>query len=111
MVTTKDRQISLRQKARELDDDALLIWIQGYGDESVDTIAYDVRYHRICMNRYMSRRGPKFPISERKDIHEDTFKLLVQKISEPLLEGSTVFLLTTLRDMYQTMLIEKSVDN
>ena len=111
MVTTKDRQISLRQKARELDDDALLTRIQGYGDDSVDMIAYDVRYHRSCMNRYMSRRGPKFSISTMKDIHEETFKLLVQKISEPLLEGSTVFLLTTLRDIYRTMLKDKSVDN
>lgn len=42
MVTTKNRQLSLHRKAKELGDQALLMPIQGFAEEPFDMVAYDV---------------------------------------------------------------------
>lgn len=111
LVTTNDRQNSLHRKAKELDDQALLTRIQGFGDQAIDMVAYDVCYHRVCMNRYMSQRSLNRRSLDTSDMNHETFSAFVKKINDPIFKHSAVFLLTTLRDMYRSMLQDNGIPN
>ena len=52
LVSSYDMQISIHQKAKELDDESILMKIEGHGDFTVDMIAKDFKYHRLCMNAF-----------------------------------------------------------
>ena len=56
VIATKQRQEAVYLKAKLLDDDKMLMKIQGYGDEPADMIAADFRYHKSCMDIYMNRK-------------------------------------------------------
>ena len=106
LVKTKEWQFSLQQKAKDLNDKALFLRIQGFGDTTIDMVTYNVCYHRIRMNRYMSKRPATSLNSDMADDNDDTFNYSISKITQPLLNGSVVFLLTTLRDIYWSILQE-----
>ena len=106
MVKTKEWQFSLQQKAKDLNDEALFLRIQGFGDTTIDMVTYNVCYHRILMNRYMSKRPATSFNSDMADDNDDTFNYFINKITQPLLNGPVVILLTTLRDIYWFILQE-----
>uniref|UniRef100_UPI00358F3110 uncharacterized protein n=1 Tax=Myxine glutinosa TaxID=7769 RepID=UPI00358F3110 len=58
LVATKAREDTILQKAKELDDFAMLHMIQGHGDSCMDLIANDFRYHKSCLTSYLLRCRP-----------------------------------------------------
>ena len=56
VLATTQRQQTMHLKAKSLNDEKMLMKIEGYGDEPVDMIAADFRYHKSCMDRYMNTR-------------------------------------------------------
>ena len=53
LVESYDKQSRIWQKARELNDGNMLHRIQGHGDECIDMVASDFRYHDSCIAAYV----------------------------------------------------------
>jgi hypothetical protein len=58
-VASEARQANIHQKAKALNDSKLLHKISGYGDETIDMIAADFRYHKYCLDRYLQQSAKK----------------------------------------------------
>ena len=56
LVATHQRQESIHEKAKELNDDLMLYKIQGHGNDHIDMIAANFRYHKSCMDSFMNRK-------------------------------------------------------
>ena len=56
IVATKKREDSIHRKAKEKNDKSVLWKIMGHGDNCIDMVAADFRYHRSCMNYFTTRR-------------------------------------------------------
>lgn len=87
LIATKERQDKVHKKAKELQDEALLRKIEGFGDDHIDFVAYDFRYHTRCMNQLLAARGKSDTGSENSSVsvHEKTFQKLLSEISGELL--------------------------
>ncbi len=100
-VVTHDRARSLMEKAKELNDNGLLLRIC-HGDSPVDMVAEDICYHRECMNKYMATRcADNIPLP---DIYDVAFQRLCNEIDIPLLCSGSGYLLSTLCMTYRNML-------
>ena len=66
MVKTDNCQQTLIRKAQEINDESLLHLIQGYGNDSIDMIAYGICYHKPCMNRYTAKRSSTPDLKESR---------------------------------------------
>ena len=58
LVSTVYRQRSIHEKAKQLNDEAVLVRIGGHGDQCLDLIASDFWYHLRCMSKFISK-SPK----------------------------------------------------
>ena len=58
LVATKTRQKGIYDKATYLQDESMLLKIQGLGQEPIDMIAADYRYHKTCLDNFMNKRKP-----------------------------------------------------
>ena len=76
----QSRQTSIWDKAKVLNDEAMLHKIQGFGqDKCIDMVAQDFRYHGKCMDWYLNQRvSSKQPIT--KTPFEQAFEQLITEI-------------------------------
>ena len=77
LIEMQSRQKSIWDKAKALNDEAMLHKIQGFGqDKCIDMVAQDFRYHGKCMDWYLYQRVPsKQPIT--KTPFEQAFEHLI----------------------------------
>jgi len=104
IAMTQSRGYSLYEKAKRLNDKAMLVKIQGYPGEPIDVVASDVSYHNRCMNRYMNKRLPISDINPETEARQKAFRNLIGKLEGPLLKDKAVFLLSELRNEYRKLL-------
>ena len=91
-VTTIDRQRSIHKKAKELEDEIVLVKIMGHGDKCIDMIANNFCYHIWCMNRFMATRGKhEGDVSENLSEYDTSFLELVSEISDRLLKDKNAY--------------------
>ena len=117
LVATDTRQRTLLRKAKALNDQALLHRIQGYSNEAIDMVAYDVCYHIPCMNRYLAQRDKHSSTVDTNVPSDDhmeqvqpsdtsspcdiAFRCLIENIHKPLFNDLVGYFLVTLRDMHR----------
>ena len=107
LVATNSRQQTIYDKARYLNDEEMLIKIQGYGQDSIDMIAADFRYHKSCMDNYMNRKVP----TVNKNEYDFAFCDLVEEISDKLIKQQSVFYTSQLLRKYREYLLKRGVNN
>ena len=77
VIAPKQRQEAVYLKAKLLDDDKMLMKIQGYEDSPADMIVADFRCHKSCMDIYIyMNRKPK----EKKTILHVSQLSLIQHL-------------------------------
>lgn len=94
LLSSFDMQHSIHQKAKELGDESILMKIEGHGDSTVDMIANDFRYHRLCMTRFLNRKKEEESSSTGTNPYDSAFEQLCNEISDPLLVHHSAFSLT-----------------
>jgi len=112
LVATEQWQRAIYWKAVTLQDQAMLLKIQGMGNEPIDMIAADFRYHKSCLDKFMNRR-PSIPScsSSKTDEYDLAFRQLLSEITDILIKDRSAFYITQLRDKYRNMLREQGVVN
>lgn len=105
-ITTVERQRSIHDKAKELNDETVLLKIMGHGDKlCLDRMANDFRYHLRCMNRFMATRGKRERDSSGNlTEHDPAFLELVSEISIGLLNEKHAYFLGQLSQRYSELL-------
>ena len=98
-------------KAKELDDKTVLRRIEAFGDKPIAMIAYDVCYHKPCMNRYMKLTNLPNSSNVPEDLYGTSLISLGEMIDKPLFNESSVFLLKTMRDKYRVLFRDNGVSN
>ena len=113
LIATYDRQNSIWKKANELEDENMLRKIRGPdGNKCADMIADDFRYHRACMNFYLTRRVcSQEKTSTDTNPYDAALTKLVSRIHEPLFRDGAVFFVTALRDEFRKYLKNHGVDS
>ena len=110
LVSSDDRQHSIHEKAKELNDQLILTKIQGYGTTTLDMVAEDFRYHRLCMTRFMNRKFVGDPINTKpSDPYAEAFHDLLSEISDPLLKNKSAFTIPQLQNQYCEILSKKDI--
>ena len=105
------RQKSIHKKAKELNDEEVLLKIIGHGDQCIDLIAHGFRYLRRCMNEFMNKRpNGNIPISSC-NIHDVAFERLLSEISDNILKKDHAYFVSHLSKRYTTILSEYSMDS
>ena len=110
LVATHQRQESIHEKAKELNDDLMLSKIQGHGNDHKDMITANFCYHKSCMDSFMNRKR----LSSHIPLHinyEESFEQLVEEINYKLFHKESVLFLSQLRDRYRQLLAGKGLDN
>lgn len=74
-VVTVERQLSIHNKAKELNEEAVLLKIMGHGEKCLDLIANDFRYHRKCLNRFMTKRKTEGASLAKLSEHDSVFDI------------------------------------
>lgn len=110
LVATDQRQRSIYCKALELQDDKMLLKIQGLGNKPLDMVAADIRYHKSCLDKFMNRRNV-FPVAAttRFDVYDSAFRTLVSEISNKLLNERAVYYTSQLCNGYRSILDDSGV--
>jgi len=103
-VVTVERQLSIHNKAKELNEEAVLLKIMGHGEKCLDLIANDFRYHRKCLNRFMTNRKTEGASSAKLSEHDTAFLTLVSEISNGLLNEKHVYPINQLSKRYNDLL-------
>ena len=108
LIATKERQDKVHKKAKELQDEALLRKIEGFGDAHIDFVAYDFRYHTKCMNQLLAARGKSDTGRENSSVsvHEKTFQKLLSEISGELFVDRHAYYISQLSKRYRKLLQE-----
>lgn len=114
MVSTVDKQRSIHEKAKQLNYEAVLLRIGGHGDQCLDLIANDFRYHLRCVNKFMKKRpkGVEDLSVAESDFHSEhnkVFQMLVSEISPGLLLEMHAYRINQLKDRYGMLLLEQGV--
>lgn len=104
LVSTKERQQSIHQKAKELNRKDILFKIDGYGDQCSDLIANDFRYHLRCMNKFMSERAQVETKAHDPSLHDQVFQHLLSEVSPGLMSDRHVYYVRQLCKRYDEML-------
>jgi len=105
LIATLDRQNAIWKKANELQDDDMLRKIRGSDEKCTDMVAADFRYHRTCMNFYLTRRmQTQVEPSTDTSPYDAALTQLVSRIDKPLFRDGAIFFLTALRDEFRTYL-------
>ena len=81
LVSTETRQQAIYEKAKYLNDEELLVKIQGHGNQAIDMIAADFRYHKSCMDNFMNK---KLSVVIKENAYDLAFSELASEISESL---------------------------
>ena len=101
-IATGDRQISIWNKAKELNDEKMLHLIQGNGTECVDMIANDFQYHKLCLTQFLNRRVLESSTDANTD-HSASFQgglqWLFSEVDQKLFNDGFVYTVTCLKDM------------
>ena len=84
LVSTTERQHSIHMKAKSLCDEALLTKIQVYGTEVIDMIANDFRYHKLCMDKFMTRRVTPPMSNPERDRTNEAFDEFITEVTDSL---------------------------
>lgn len=110
LVASKERQLAVWQKAREINDRNMLLLIEGYGDTHVDMVAKDFRYHRNCMSNYLLKK-PERPEETLSRKRQKTFEELVLEVDDHLFGKDGVYDFSTVIKRYQELLAHNGVEN
>lgn len=109
-VATIERQTSIHNKAKELNDEAVMLKIQEHGEKCLDLIANDFRYHLRCMNRFMAARGkPESDSSTILTEHDLAFMELVSEISHGLLNDKHAYSIGHVSKRYNELLSQHDI--
>ena len=101
-VSTVERQKSIHEKAKEVNNQAVLHKICGFGDQCLDFIANDFRYHLRCMNKFMGECNKAEPRLPDTSMHDEVFQKLLSEVSPGLLFDRHIYLtnqLSSRRDL------------
>jgi hypothetical protein len=104
LVSTRERQVSVWQKAQQLQDDNMLTKIDGFGDNCIDMTISGFQYHLACMNNYLTIRTSTGANNDDTTQLEQSFHSLVCEINAGLFENDNVYYVTALRDRYRELL-------
>ena len=107
IAMTESRGQSLKRKAEELNDQHMLDKIQAYPGATVDLVAIDVRYHIPCINAYINKRPIAKATSTDSCGKDDVFFSLVNELNDQLIGCKCVVYLSSIRDRYRKLLVEK----
>ena len=102
LVSTETRQQAIHEKAKYLNDEELLVKIQGHGNQAIDMIAADFRYHKSCMDNFMNK---KLSAVIKENAYDLAFSELASEISESLIKDQSAFYKTDeilLNEVYKT---------
>ena len=102
-----------KQPTNQLNDDAMLYKIQGFGGECIDMVAYDLRYYKSCMNSYLNKRPSSKSDSSSipKAPYDQAFEKLISEIYRGFFEDGHIYFVTTLRNRYINHLKELGIEN
>ena len=91
----------------------MLINIRGTeGNKCTDMIAKDFRYHRECMNFYLTRCvHAQEKSNSDKSLYDAALTQLISRIDEPLFRHGSIFFGTALRDEFHKYLKNLGIDN
>ena len=102
LVASVERQRSFYEQALRLEDQDMLLKIQGLGNECIDMIAADFRYHASCMDNYRNKRP--LALSPLSIAYDDAFQVLIQEVGSQIVNGGSVFYMTQLTKRYREIL-------
>ena len=108
LVSTETRQQAIHEKAKYLNDEELLVKIQGHGNQTIDMIAADFRYHKSCMDNFMNK---KLSAVIKENDYDLAFSELASEISESLIKDQSAFYTTQLLTKYRGYLAKQGVQN
>ena len=85
--------------------------IRGSDEKCTDMVAADFRYHRTCMNFYLTRRmQTQVEPSTDTSPYDAALTQLVSRIVKTLFRDGAIFFLTALRDEFRTYLENHGVE-
>ena len=108
LVSTETRQHAIHEKAKYLNDEELLVKIQGHGNQAIDMIAADFRYHKSCMDNFMNK---KLSAVIKENAYDLAFSDMASEISESLIKDQSAFYTTQLLKKYRGYLAKRGVQN
>ena len=108
LVSTETRQQAIHEKAKYLNDEELLVKIQWHGNQTIDMIAADFRYHKSCMDNFMNK---KLSAVIKEKAYDLAFSELASEISESLIKDQSAFYTTQLLAKYRGYLAKRGVQN
>ena len=113
VIEMQGRQKCVWEKAKALNDEAMLHKIQGFGEDVCDMVACAFRYHNKCMNRYLNKRVPSISgiATETVTPYDQAFEKLTSEIDRGITEENHIYYVTTLRNKYRDYLRELGVEN
>ena len=106
LVSTETRQQAIHEKAKYLNNKELLVKIQGLGNQTIDMIAADFRYHKSCMDNFMNK---KLSAVIKENVCNLAFSELASEISESLIKDQSAFYTTQLLTKYRGYLAKRGV--
>ncbi len=106
MVSTKNSQKAIEEKAKKLGRDDILLRLIGQGH---DMVANDIAYHKPCMNNFKAQRIHSG--KRRLNLYAVAFTRLVEELEAPLFHDLSGFFLKSVRNPYREILRELGVKN
>ena len=110
LIATEQRRNSIQEKAKQLNDQDILLKIQGHSCETIDMIAADYRYHKVCMDQYLNRRVQKTMTSSEDDqvagFYNQAFETLIEEIDK-LIKEKNIYFITQLRNRFSEIFNQK----
>lgn len=107
-VATKNREDSIRTKAKLLGREDILLRLEGHGH---DMVANDICYHRECMAKFINEKVSKSGKSNQQALYDKAFDKLIDELEKPLLTESKGYMVRSLRDRFRSILKEDGVAN
>ena len=101
LVSMADRQNSIWKKAKDLQDENMLYHIHGFGDNCIDMVANDFKYHKSCLDSYLT----KSQTTSTSGQHDEGVHWLTSYIDGALShDPNDIIFLSSLRDKYRAWL-------
>jgi len=101
LVSMADRQNSIWKKAKDLQDENMLYHIHGFGDNCSDMVANDFKYHKSCLDSYLT----KSQTTSTSGQHDEGVHWLTSYIDGALShDPNDIIFLSSLRDKYRAWL-------
>ncbi|GFS26277.1 hypothetical protein ElyMa_001712700 [Elysia marginata] len=118
LVSTIDRQRSIHEKAKQLQDVSVLTKIQGFGSECIDMVANDFRYQyrRSCMADFLNRKAQTPCLSSAASSalmsrEESVLESIFKEVGEVVIANRKTLLMSNLyqniKNVYRRLLMEK----